>query len=265
MKAFDDMGRGTSLVVMALWIMSVWLGAEAAGQASLAAALEGGSLEQRHKALLEVLDTPPDQRDPRIWAAVIAEMKRALAIYHRLHDETLPEPAPSTTMSNAYYEDLQNAVAQSRDPAVIPLLVDLSGYGGPPSVTLVRFGDLAVPALLVAARGTTNDLGQQYGARFALAAMCRAPIPDAIAPVSAASREQIVRVAQELWNRRFNWDETIALASFAIATGDPDLRRLLERLAVDPSEWKQYGIVDPEQIAQVQAQVQAQLNQRPPQ
>lgn len=233
------------------------------GQTGLAAALERGSVEQRYNALLKILDTPPERRDAAVWAALTRELKRALVIYHRLHDETLPPPPPSTTMSSEYYADLVQAVSGSRDPAVIPFLVQASGTGTDPTDALARFGDLAIPALLATVRGTTNDLRQRAGAMFALATMCQPQIPNAVAPVSAGSRRQIVELASELWHSKFDRGSLIPTSVFAVATRDSNLATHLERLASQSEAWADLGVTDPAVIEQGQRYLRYELDRNP--
>jgi len=83
-----------------------------------------------------------------VWAALIREVGRVQRIYHRLHDETLPAPTPDTTFDNEYYMDLIEALSQSRDPVVIPLLVEAAGRGKDATDGFARFGDLAIPPLV---------------------------------------------------------------------------------------------------------------------
>ncbi len=236
------------------------------GQTTPASALERGSFEQRYRALLEILTIPPARRDGATWAALFRETTRvsgldrqgALASEAQLAAN--PGFAPfERSVSYAYFEDLREAVAQSRDPAVIPILAEFHGLGGSPSATMVSFGDLAVPTLLEDARGTDNHNSRRSGARLALAWMLQRKTADPIAPVSDASRKEITRLAKELWSRKFELSEVGTLALLAAATGDVDLRALLERLATDSPAWAQYGTVDRAQVEQLQAQVRVQL------
>jgi hypothetical protein len=237
------------------------------GQPSLAVALERGSAERRHDTLMKILDIPPERRDARVWAALTRELVRALAIYHRLHDETLPRPKPSTTMSNAYYVDLVEAVSQSRDTAVIPLLIDASGTGV--GGELARFGDLAVPGLVATVRGAADDLGQRSGAMFALAALCQPQIPNAVASLSAAGRQQILDVADEIWHSRSYWPHVfpaphlIPMTVLALATRDSALRARIERLATQSDEWADLSLTDPTEIAQRQPFLRLELSRVP--
>src|SRR3972149_5060540 len=121
-----------------------------------AADLTHGSVERRLDALVQILEVPPERRDPQLLTALRLEATRMLAYYRG------PRPGDDQEreLNSAYAAGLARALGESRDPVVIPLLIEYAGFGRYATDGLVRFGDLAVPALLRSARGTKNDLMQ---------------------------------------------------------------------------------------------------------
>lgn len=246
---------GFIILLPLLWSVLCGMTASRSGQVR-AAALERGGVEQRHDALVQLLETPSSQWSPEVWGAIRREVARMLAYFR----QPVRDKEDVGERYGEYYLDLVEALSETRDPADIPLLVDVSGSGKNATDCLVRFGDLAVPALLQTVRGKTlNDHLQIGGAMFALADMLRSPPTDAIAPVSDASRRQISAVAQETLEQRLTFNNVIEITDLALATKRPDLRQQLERLAADATEWKRRGLVDPKEIDHCQRIIRAQL------
>ena len=78
----------------------------------------------RQASTLGILGARPEDRGAETWAAIMRELARGLAVFHRSHDITQAPPTDDPNMHTDYYMDLIVAAGQSRDPAVIPLLID---------------------------------------------------------------------------------------------------------------------------------------------
>ena len=221
-----------------------------------AAELERGSVAQRLDALQQILDIPPEQRDSKTWSAIEQEAQRMLT-FRRPSGPVVSDA--QRELNSAYTAGLVRALGESRNPALIPLLIDYAGSGRYAIDALVRFGDLAVPAMLRIGRGTRDDLGQIGGVTMALGYMLRGPVPGAIAPVSDGSRRQIEDFAQELLATKLTFNNVIGVSIIALATGRSDLREELERLATDSDAWVRRGLIDPDLIKGSQDAIQAQL------
>lgn len=221
--------------------------------------MERGSVEQRLAALVEILDVPPDQRDPAVWSAIQREATRVLA--YRRRPRPPRESDEQRGLNSTYSAGLVRALGESRDPIVIPLLIEYSGASKYAIDGVARFGDLAVPAMLRTAKGNKNDLNQKGGVASALAALLRGPVSGAIAPLSDTSHREITAFAEELLaaDAQRESDEIVNLASVALATGRPDLRVEVERLATDRAAWMRHGVVSSFSIELGQRVLQAQL------
>jgi hypothetical protein len=223
--------------------------------------LQSGALEDRHDALLRILKISPSERSAQVWQALASELNRLIAeLRQRATDNS---PAPSSEALGDYYVDLVEAISQSRDPSVIPLLVQTAGTGRDATDALARFGDLAVQPLLDTATGQVNDLSEVSGAIFALARMVGGSIPDAIQPLSPANRARILSTARTLLDEKLVAGHVLSIVVLALSTGDASLRQTVVDLAIDASEWTRRGISDPDRIVRYRHQLQAQLARFP--
>jgi hypothetical protein len=226
-----------------------------------ARALERGPIAKRLRVLVDVLEVPPQERTPELWAALKQEALEMLPYRRKpVADEDTRE------LISAYTAGLVQALAQSSDPSVIPVLIQYSTASMHATNRLATFGERALPLLLRAAMGTENDLNQKGGAASALAEMLRRPASDLIAPLSGDSRRHIATFAEQLLvqGSPLKSDEIVNLADVALATGRPDLRQEVERLATDAQAWKQHGVTTPFSIDLGQRVIQSILKKSVP-
>jgi hypothetical protein len=216
------------------------------------AGLERGSLEQRHSALLKLLDIPPERRDAKLWTALAREALRALAASRG------PKAPGEREEYTAYLEDLDDAIGESRDPAMIPVLLKFVGIGGPAIAGLDRFGNLAVPGLVQILNDGSADTLDKQGARFALAGMLDAR---GNTTLSDQNRRLIFDVAEQELHQRLTFGNVIDVAVLALATRRPDLRSELEGLTMDTEPWIRRGLVDRDQIKACQRIIQVYLQE----
>jgi len=151
----------------------------------------------------------------------------------------VPEPR-----DGEYRNLVERVLAQQENPLAIPALVRAVGNKGAGFESLIRFGEAAVPALIVGCRenrGTANHI------RYCLDALEQMLERPAIAStLSDGSRDQIKEVARErMRNPQRDPDisdpeartgDPFVLASAAYlgaATRDPELRRMTVALTTD--------------------------------
>ncbi len=233
-------------------VMQLLLCVATSGQAQTSgAASEIGSLEQRYEALLELRQIPPAQRDARQWAALAREAHRALAA------SRLPEARGRHEEYADYLSALGWTIAESRDPAMIQVLLEFVGISGPATAALGRFGALAIPGLIQIINDGRSRFTDKDGARSALADM----LGQGNASISDQNRRQILEVAERELYQHLTFGNVIDVAVLALATGRPDLRAELERLAGDTQPWIRRGLSDRDQIKQCQRSIQVQLQE----
>ena len=232
-------------------VMSLLLSVTTAVQAQIdVSALENGPLEQRHLALLELRKIPPAQRDSRLWAALAREALRAQQAPRR------PENRAQREEYFDYQGDLVSMLAESSDPAMIPVLLKFVGTDGEARAALRKFGDLAVPGLVqILDDGNAPSL-DKGGASFALAGMLEARGNTSL---SDQYRRQILEVAAEQLYQHLTFGNVIDVAILALATERPDLRAELGQLASETAPWIRRGLSDRDQIKQCQRTIQVQL------
>ena len=120
----------------------------ASAQDLRAKSLQAGTVEERRRALTSILRRPSSERTVAEWRALADELSRVEAL---VHGSSAAVPADSPVYF--YWVDLVTAVGQSRDPAVIPLLLTsidgrVLGAEAPPAMNgLARFGDAAIAGL----------------------------------------------------------------------------------------------------------------------
>jgi hypothetical protein len=223
-----------------------------------AASLERGSVEQRLWVLVKILDIPRDQRSPAVWRAIKREATRMLEVRRRPPRDTDDDQE----ITGAYSAGLVRALGESRDPGNIPILIAYAGATTYATDALVRFGDLAVPAMLRTATAK-QDLDEKGGVAQALANMLGTAVKDPIAPLSEAGRQQIGSFADRLLDTKLSYYDLVNVSYVAAATGRPDLREELERLAEDREAWTRRGVTDAFEITLGQRIIQAQLKKNP--
>jgi hypothetical protein len=228
-----------------------------------------GDLDARHDALARILAIAPAERTADLWQALRQEVDRVVACL----DVRPPSPAESQKLrcdirprsEDNYLPDLIQALGQSRDTSMIPTLIKVAPSGAIAAAALVRFGDVAVPALIESAMSSRSGpwVSESSGAMSTLARMLEQPAPDAVQPLSRASRLRITDTARTLLHTKLTFANQIPIIALVLATKDVALRAEVEALATDASEWRRRGLTDQARIAQVQNSIRYALTQHP--
>jgi hypothetical protein len=231
--------------------------------------LGAGDLDARHDALARILAIAPVERTAGQWQALRQEVDRVVACL----DVRSPSPAESQKLrcdvrprsEDNYLPDLIQALGQSRDTSMIPTLIKVAPSGTIAAAALVRFGDVAVPALIESAMSSRSGpwVSESSGAMSTLARMLEQPAPDAVQPLSRASRLRITDTARTLLHTKLTGANQIPIIALVLATKDVALRAEVEALATDASEWRRRGLTDQARIAEVQNSIRFALTQHP--
>jgi hypothetical protein len=228
-----------------------------------------GDPDARHDALARILAVPPAERTADVWQALRQEVERIVACL----DVRTRSAAESQTLQcdvrprseDNYLPDLIEALSQSRDPSMIPTLIKVAPSGAIAASGLLRFGDLAVPALIESAMSSRSGpwVYESGGAMFTLARMLEQPVPDAVQSLSSASRLRITDTARTLLHTKLTWANQIPIIALVLATKDVALRAEVEALATDASEWRRRGVTDQARITQGQNSIRFALTRHP--
>ncbi len=216
--------------------------------------IEQGSTEERLEALVKILKVAPDQRETATWQVLEREARRMLEVRRGLR----PGSEEDVEIIMAYSAGLIGALAQWRNPKLIPLLIEYSSGYSYAWEGLYRFGDIAVPALINAIVGA-DDSGVVASSTVILGRILREPAGGQITPLTAAHHQQIVALAEELLGPRFTLGNIVGITDLALATGRADLRQDLERLAVDSLAWSERGVSEAASIELGQRILKGQL------
>ncbi|WP_419167647.1 hypothetical protein [Candidatus Palauibacter sp.] len=122
---------------------------------------------------------------------------------------------------------LFDAAAALRDPRTIPLMTEALKYGSGGSNALANLGAVAFPAVLAAVRDPGGHPYQVSGGVTALRFM----IEDGW--LNAPRLEQVREVTRERLSGSQDHFIVNAAVRLALALGDPELRRTVERIATD--------------------------------
>jgi hypothetical protein len=190
-----------------------------------------------------------------LWAALAREALRALAASRS------PEARGQREEYTDYLGDLGGAIAESRDPVMILVLLKFVGIDGEARGALARFGEPAIPGLLkILADGTSGDTAKD-GVRWTLALMLDASMRGE-SSLSDQGLRQILEVAEQELYQHLTFGNVIDVAVLALTTGRPDLRAELERLATETEPWIRRGLNDPSEIKDGQRMIRVQLQKR---
>ena len=205
---------------------------------TLATALERGPLSAREEALSRILKVPPDQWSPEVWKALTREAIRMRQHFH--------EPVTSDDDADVteYTWAVSSALAKSRDPTVIPVLMTYGDASGDVTDGLVRFGEIAISALLPVA--TTPGIVEgddgfdvRGGAVVALSF-----IAERWSELSPASQAKLSQLAEDLLGPGFSPAYAGPLVRLVFATGRDDLKAHVRELASTDEAWTRRGVSD---------------------
>ena len=220
--------------------------------------LESGDVSHRLDALVEIVATPPANRSPSVLAAVRREAERMLRDYYRskkpIRDEDIRE------LNSSYAAGLVRVLGESGDPLNVPILIEYAGFGRYAVDGLGKLGDAAVPAMLLAARRDRNDLNQRDGVILALSLMLKPQTSSPLPALNDESKRRIAELGAELVEHGFTYGNVVAVSALVIATGEPELRKKLERLGTDATLWHARGLRNDALIRQAQDQIKLQLS-----
>ena len=221
------------------------------------AALRSGNDELVQQAIDHVRSIPAADRSTAILTAVSGAFLR----HERQFRAVVGNPDPEDNLGHALVE----ALAQSRDPLVIPVLVaSLGNLGGGAPEALARFGDQSIGPLIRVAQDPQSDrTSLRLGTLLALAWILEHPSDDPVFPLSEMGRQQIVSFARHVWQHPRLTADAIGLATLALATGDSTLRGRLEALATDPAALRAAGVTDQRSLRAIQSGLQYELKQHP--
>ena len=226
-------------------------------QKDLAERIATGTMPAKDAALFEVLAIPPNRREPVLEEALINELerlnKKRLENFRRLRAGEPTEPEGEGP--GEYRLAVTQAVAESSNPNVIPVLVGALGSGIGVSRALAKFGDASVAPVAAVARIPHPDRGTTSDALRALQIVLEGGTP-----LSSTSRTQILTVANERLTGPQYFLHVATAVDLAIATGDSSLRRRVELLANDPAQLRLMEINDPKQQKYVRDAANAALN-----
>jgi hypothetical protein len=245
--------------------------AQPPSQEGLIATLRTGTPTERAAAVDQVAQIPPDQRGTRLWLALVDELQR-LTKESEARDDVLAsgkELPPLGVLGGVpgYLLDLITVVGEWRDLRVLPALISAPGGGMIVTEPIVRFGDIAVPSLIEAARhGHASHFAESiFALKMLITGLTTPPYNIPPANLSAESRSGILRLAQDLLRPKATWWPHLPIvASLALTTGNSELRRQVELLAKEPGVVSQVtGLIDAHSIDLIQHGIAAQLNEHP--
>jgi len=232
-------------------------------QPNLVRALQTGTFQERDGALEQILEIPPAERSEQLWLALAAELEQEKAFSHQ-ELETFLATGDSSLNGNfsAYLHHLIMAVAQWHDTRALPALISAASTGNDALEPIVQFGEAAVAPLVSAAR--QGHFSEQSSVLYALQLLVEGRsdiviagniLPARIAPaqLSTESKQQIRDLARDLLKPKAVKYSNIlySVANLALATGDPDLHRQVQRLVDLPSQLSDTtGIKDANQLLQ---------------
>jgi hypothetical protein len=226
-------------------------------QKELADRITTGTRPAKDLALLSVLAIPPNRREPVLEEALVNELQRLnekrLARFQLLRAGKPAEPEGEGP--GEYRLAVTQAVTESSNPNVIPVLVGALGSGIGVSRALAKFGDAAVAPVAAAARSPHPDRSTTIDAMRALQIVLEGG-----KPLSSTSRARILTVANERLTGAQHFLHVPAAVDLAIATGDSGLRRRVGQLASDPAQLRLMEITDPKQQKYVRDAANTALN-----
>jgi hypothetical protein len=208
----------------------------------LAEALGHGTPASRMDVIQAAARIAPKDRSLELWRAALEELRRVGAARRSSDERTAqrlsegaltPESAAQERERQpprGYLPALTAFVAQSDDPAVIPVLVDVAGYDRTAAEALAAFGDEALDELLDAMSGRRNSPGTpvDLGAMIALDEMLA---HGARRPLSSAGLARIVDACWRSLKGQRDSIRLIAVVRIARGTRDQALRDVLDGCA----------------------------------
>lgn len=213
------------------------------GNTHVAQTLAQGSAAERAAALARIRATPVEARGPEVLPALLEELNRQSARLEAraaaLREGRTVEPSES---DGELLLDVLDLVTQHKeDPRIIPALLPFISTGNRVIDALAAFGEQSVSQVAEIAASNDRPDADVHSALLTLQRMLQKPTRT---PLSLASRQLIIKVAE----MRLTGTQvpTVALAAvdLAAATSDPSLIHRLEVLSQDAGEVRALGLTE---------------------
>ena len=200
--------------------------------------------------LEDISRIPPDERKPVLRSALIATLED---VGHLTQARTRGEAPPLTEWDHELPLMLTDMVIALQDPAAIPALAGVVGYGWGVKKALIEFGRQAMPAVLhVATSPATSDIWTVFESYDTL---CMMVLEWGLDSFSTQERAQLKDAVLLYLNEPYDGSPILSwynpgyaldgVATLAIALEDPDLSRRLEILSTDTDALKVLHFDDP--------------------
>jgi hypothetical protein len=252
------MTRGQVVLLSGVLLLSLFDGAAAGAQVSQSEIsrqlLRGTGIEQS-QAVEMAREMGAQAINAELRAALVAGLAReGILNNQRRNGEIASLENPELIAKLAYL------VAQFRDPRSIPALAGALGTSPPAMFALADFGEPAAP-VVVDVVNNSEDASVLMDALVSLRLMVEA---EGAKPLSAITLVAVRQVAeQRLLGRQFVTTLWRAI-DLAVVLNDPELRRVVESLAMDANTVIARGVVDPQLIELTQRHASDRLAGIPP-
>jgi hypothetical protein len=252
------MNRWSTILVTAAVLIGLPLSAQQreakpASDARLANWILTGSQAEKEGSVSYVLTIPANERGQLVQDALMKEMARLNAerfsrlSLARAGKQVVAEDQDGSERFGEYRGMVTQAVSQSSNSAVIPVLIGALGSGPIVSKALAKFGPAAITPLAKVARENHPDRHAVADALHALR-----DILDSGAVLSREARDSVLTVAVERLTGPQHFVIVAAACDLAVSTSDVTLRRRVQQLAGDSAQRAAMGITDVETSAFVQ-------------
>jgi hypothetical protein len=230
-----------ALTTLLLLGTSAFVAVRANAEVGLAATLEQGSAQERAAALTRIRATPVDARGADVLPALLRELDRESArLDARNAALRAGKPIATSEAEGGDLLDVLDLVTQHKnDPRIIPALLPFIATGNRVIDVLAGFGEPSVSAVAAIAASNTKPVADVFSALLALQRMLVKPTS---APLSEASRELIVSVADARLTGTQAPTVALAAVTLAAATGNPTLSQRVQMLSEDPAAVRALGL-----------------------
>lgn len=254
------------LLVLGLTCGMLWPGAAhgQVDQSVIAANILDGNVQERRTALQVVQELGPDKAGPSVRRALILALEREGALRARRHTIAERGGQLPELEDPLFIAALTRIVVELQEPDAIPALAAAMGTGSTASMqALARFGEKAAPALLGIVTSEESRTSQVDWALIALRMMVE---NKDVNPLSDATLEQIRSAARDRLTGTQSGIGSVLrwTIDLAVVLGDPELRRIVERIASDPHELIARGLTEPDLIEKTQKRAADRLAGIPP-
>ncbi|MBX5461823.1 MAG: hypothetical protein IRZ28_12130 [Steroidobacteraceae bacterium] len=213
------------------------------GNTHAAQTLAQGSAAERAAALARIRATPVEVRGPEVLPALLEELHRQSARLEAraaaLREGRAVEPSEGEGESLLDVLDL--VTQHEQDPRIIPALLPFIATGNRVIDVLAAFGERSVSQVADIAASHTRSDADVHSALLTLQRMLQKPTRT---PLSADSRQLIIKVAQMRLTGTQALSVALAAVDLAAATRDPALIHRLEIVSQDAGEVRALGLTE---------------------